>query len=404
MSMPELARITDETELAEAVSAAAAEAATLEIVAGGSKRALGRAGQTARTLDVSGLSGLTLYEPEELVLSAKAGTPLADIEDLLARHQQMLAFEPVDLGPLYGGPSGAGSVGGMFACNLSGPRRLSHGAVRDHALGARAVSGRGELFKSGGRVVKNVTGYDLPRLLAGSFGTLAVLSEITLKVLPRPAMQETLLVFGLGPDAAARAMSAAMGSSCEVSGAAALPASIVRRCPEIPAEVSVVAFRLEGFEPSVRARRAMLITAMSSFGAVEVLEADASAALWDMVRNALPFAGTGMRAVWRLSTSPMAGPVLAEAMMRALDAEAYCDWAGGLVWALMPAEAAEPDAVREMLRPHGGHATLIRGTPAERAGAVFQPLEGALDALTRRVKAGFDPLAILNPGRMHAGM
>ena len=295
-------------------------------------------------------------------------------------------------------------MGGLFACNLSGPRRLSHGAVRDHALGIRAVSGRGEVFKSGGRVMKNVTGYDLPRMLAGSFGTLAVMSEITLKVLPRPETEETLLVFGLDPAASAKAMSAAMGSSCEVSGAAWLPPEVARRRDEVPSEVSVVAFRLEGFAPSVRARRAMLISVMAPFGAVEVLEEVASQGFWAMVRDALPFAGTGERALWRISTAPMAGPVLARALSDALGAEAFCDWAGGLLWVLMPDAAAQAGAVRAALAPHGGHATLVRAVPGERGGDVFQPLEANLAALTRRVKASFDPRGILNPGRMHADL
>ncbi len=402
--MTDIVRPRHEIEIAEAVTSALAEGATLDVMGRGSKRGFGRASQTDRTLDVSALTGVTLYEPEELVLSARVGTPIAEIEALLGENSQMLAFEPMDFGPLYGTMPGAGSIGGAFACNLSGPRRLSHGATRDHALGIRAVSGRGEVFKSGGRVVKNVTGYDLPRMLAGSHGTLAVLSEVTLKVLPRPASEETLLVFGLGPVAAARAMSAAMGSSCEVSGAAMLPASVSRRRDEVPADASVVAFRLEGVEPSVRARRAMLITVMTPFGAVEVLEDPASRAFWAMVRDVQPFAGTGERAVWRISTAPMAGPPLADSLSQALDAEAYCDWAGGLVWLLMPGEAAHAQDVRAALRPHGGHATLVRATAAERAGAVFQPLDFALEALTQRVKASFDPKCLLNPGRMYAGM
>lgn len=402
--MSDVVTVSDEAALVDAVASAVAEGARLEVAGRASKRGIGRAAQATRTLDVSALCGVTLYEPEELVLSARAGTPMAEIEALLAKNAQMLAFEPMDPGPLLGSVPGGGSLGGMFACNLSGPRRLSHGAVRDHALGIRAVSGRGEVFKSGGRVMKNVTGYDLPRLLAGSHGTLAVMSEVTLKVLPRPQTQETLLVFGLDAAAAARAMSAAMGSSCEVSAAATLPASISRRREEVPAEVSVVAFRLEGFEPSVRARRAMLISVMTPFGAVEVLEEEASLAFWAMVRDVLPFAATMERAVWRISTTPMAGPRLAHELSHMLGAEAFCDWAGGLVWVQMPEEAARAEVVRAALEPHGGHATLIRASVAERAGDVFQPLDGPLDALQRRVKASFDPSGVLNPGRMYAGM
>ena len=414
--MSDVVTVSDEATLCEAVAAALSGGQTLEVVGHGSKRGIGRAIQTDLTLDVSRLSGVSLYEPDELVLSARAGTPMAEIEALLVQQNQMLAFEPMDLGPLLGRAPGLGSIGGVFSCNLAGPRRISAGAVRDHALGARAVSGRGEVFKSGGRVVKNVTGYDLPRLLAGAFGTLAVLSEVTLKVLPRPATEETLILLCQPAPALPRgdtsdlprlealAMSAAMGSSCEVSAAAALPAGLAGGLPSLPADRAVVAFRLEGFEPSVRARRAMLISVLAPFGGVEVLEDAASKGFWAGVRDVVPFAGTGDRAVWRISTPPIAGPFLADHLTRTLGAEAFCDWAGGLVWVLMPGEAAEAEAVRAALAPHGGHATLIRGTASARAGAVFQPLEPALDALTRRVKASFDPNGLLNPGRMHAGM
>lgn len=401
--MSDIVKVQDEAQIAEAVLAALSENKTLDVVGHGSKRGLGRASQTDRTLDVSEVRGVTLYEPGELVLSARAGTPMAQIETMLADNGQMMAFEPMDYGPLLGGPAGAGSIGGVFACNLSGPRRISHGAARDHALGARAISGRGEVFKSGGRVVKNVTGYDLPRLLAGSYGTLGVLSEVTLKVIPRPPTQETLIVFGLDADSSARAMSAAMGSSCEVSAAASIPAALAPRLPQLETDHSVVALRLEGFEPSVKARRAMLIQVLMPFGGVEVLEPQASAALWAGVRDVLPFAQTRERAVWRISTTPMAGPHLAAELAADLGAEAFCDWAGGLVWVQMPDAQPQAEAVRARLAPHGGHATLVRADPAQRAGAVFQPLEPAHAALSQRVKASFDPKGLLNPGRMYAG-
>ncbi|WP_029005953.1 glycolate oxidase subunit GlcE [Azorhizobium doebereinerae] len=403
--MTDVLKVADEAGLVAAVRAALEAGKTLDVTGRGSKRGLGRPSQTDWTLDLSGLSGVTLYEPEELILSAKAGTPIAEIEALLQARGQMLAFEPLDYGPLLGTADAAGTLGGVIACNLAGPRRISHGAARDHALGARAVSGRAEAFKSGGRVVKNVTGYDLPRLFAGSYGTLAVLSEFTLKVLPRPPMAETVVLPGVAPEVAGRAMSAAMGSSCEVSGAAYLPAPVAARIPELNVDVPAVALRLEGFEPSVRARRAMLISVLMPFGAVEVAEDAASAAIWSAIRDVRPFAGTGERAVWRLSTAPSAGPALAAELAETLGAEAYCDWAGGLVWLLLPGEASQAEAVRAALAPHGGHATLVRASAAERAAVpVFQPQEAGLAALTRRVKASFDPRGVLNPGRMYAGM
>ena len=222
--MTDLLKPRDAKDVEAAVRWALAEAKTLEIVGRGSKRGIGRAAQWDLSLDLSELSGVTLYEPEELVLSAKAGTPLAEIEKLLAEHNQELAFEPIDYGPLLGGAAGHGTIGGTVAANLSGPRRIKAGAARDHFLGFTAVSGRGETFKSGGRVVKNVTGYDLCKLMAGSWGTLAAMTDVTVKVLPRAETEQTLLVLGLDDAKAAQAMSAAMGSPNDVSGAAHLPA------------------------------------------------------------------------------------------------------------------------------------------------------------------------------------
>ncbi len=221
----------DEGDVVEAVAWAVSGGKTLEVIGEGTKRAIGRAAQTDRTLDVSGLSGVVLYEPEELVLSARAGTPVSRIETMLADNKQEFAFEPMDTGPILGGKAGEGTLGGLLSINFSGPRRIKAGATRDHALGIRAVSGRGEAFKAGGRVVKNVTGYDLPKLLTGAWGTLGVMTEITLKVLPVAEDVETVLAFGLSDARAIEAMAHAMGSACDVSAAAHFPQKAALRLP-----------------------------------------------------------------------------------------------------------------------------------------------------------------------------
>jgi glycolate oxidase FAD binding subunit len=255
--MPDLLKPRDDKDVGDALVWALAEGKTLEVVGHGSKRDIGRAAQTDMTLDLSGMSGIDLYEPDELILSAKAGTPIAEIEQALAAENQELAFEPMDCGPLLGGAPGRGTLGGVVSANLAGPRRIKSGAVRDHALGVYAVSGRGELFKAGGRVVKNVTGYDLPKFVAGSWGTLAVMTEVTIKVLPRAEDVETVLVLGLEDPRAVEAMAAAMGSSCEVSGAAHLPAGPAARIPVkavAAAGQPVTALRLEGIPVSIAYR------------------------------------------------------------------------------------------------------------------------------------------------------
>src|SRR4051812_27674416 len=277
----------DGKDVEAAVQWALAEGKTLEVMGQGSKRAIGRAAQWDLSLDLSDLSGVTLYEPEELVLSARAGTPMAEIETLLAASNQELAFEPMDYGPIFGATPGRGTLGGAVAANLSGPRRIKAGAARDHFLGFSAVSGRGETFKSGGRVVKNVTGYDLCKVLAGSYGTLAAMTEVTVKVLPRAETEETLLVLGLDDVGAAKAMRIAMGSANDVSGAAHLPAGVAIRLDHTS---SVTALRLEGVAPSVVHRKRALETLLRSFGTPGALDEPASRAFWKAVRDVMPFA------------------------------------------------------------------------------------------------------------------
>src|SRR3954469_23446672 len=217
----------DLAELRDAVAAALAAEEPVEIVGGGSKRALGRPLQTPHLLDLSLLPGIRDYAPGELVVTRRAARPLAEIERALAECGQMLAFEPPDWRALLGSDSES-TLGGVLACNLAGPRRIKAGAARDHFLGFRGVSGRAEAFKAGGKVVKNVTGYDLCKLLAGSYGTLAALEEVTVKVLPRPESVATVLFSGVAPGPAVRLMGAALGSPHEVSGAAYLPETIAR--------------------------------------------------------------------------------------------------------------------------------------------------------------------------------
>jgi glycolate dehydrogenase FAD-binding subunit len=408
--MPDHLKPRDAKDVEAAVQWALAEGKALELVGHGSKRTIGRPAQTDLTLDLSGLSGVTLYEPEELVLSAKAGTPLAEIEALVASRGQQLAFEPMDYGPILGGSAGRSTIGGALAANLSGPRRIKTGAARDHFLGVAGVSGRGEAFKSGGRVVKNVTGYDLCKLIAGSWGTLAAMTDVTIKVLPAPETEETVLVRGLDAARAVTAMTGAMGSSCDVSGAAHLPAPVAARIPagEIAgAGGAVTALRLEGFAPSVAHRKQMLAALMQPFGDLATIGAPVSRALWQAIRDVTPFAASrDERPLWRLSTAPSRGAQLGGMIARLGEAEMLFDWAGGLIWGALPAsDDAGAALMRRAVAVTGGHATLIRAPAALRAAAdVFAPQDAAVAALTKRVKESFDPKGVLNPGRMWAGI
>jgi len=402
----------DAKELASLVQYAAAEGEPLELIGTGTKRGLGRPMQTSLTVDLSGLAGVIAYEPDELVLTARAGTRLAEIERLLAEQRQELAFEPGDLGPFYGAEAGGGTLGGVLACNLSGPRRIKAGAARDHFLGFVAVNGRGEEFKAGGRVVKNVTGYDLCKLIAGSHGTLAAMTEVTLKVLPASEKTRTLLLYGLDDAAAIRALTEALGSAHDVSGAAHLPAEIARRSAVSYVAAggkSVTAVRVEGFPASVAARAAALAELLARHGPIEELHSANSRAFWAELRDATPFARDRSLAVWRLSLPPASGPGFTARVQGPLGAQYWYDWGGGLVWLGLPlAGDAGADAgaaiLRQALAPSGGHATLMRAPdPLRAAVAPFEPESPGVKRLSARIKASFDPRGVLNPGRMVAG-
>jgi glycolate oxidase FAD binding subunit len=404
----EFLRPRDAAEVEQAIRWALAGGKTLELVGHGSKRAIGCPAQTDATLDMSGVAGITLYEPDELVLSAKAGTALAEIEAVLASKGQHLPFEPIDYGPLFGEPAGRGTIGGTLAANVSGPRRIRAGAARDHLLGIVAVSGRGETFRSGGRVVKNVTGYDLCKLMAGSWGTLAVLTDVTIKVLPRPPAEATLLAFGLDDAAAATAMAKAMGSTAGVSGAAHLPDYAASRFVGLARRAeAVIALRVEGIVEGIADAIAGLREAVPPFAAGAVLDEVESRSLWRAIRDVRPFwPGTeaGDRALWRVSTAPSKGFEIVRKLSPA--AHAFYDWAGGLLW-IAPLAAADCCAgeIRAAVATAGGHGTLVRAPAAVRASVgAFAPETGVLAALTRRVKEGFDPQGVLNPGRMWAGV
>ena len=406
--MPSHLKPRDAEEVRTLVEWAAAETAPLEVVGAGSKRGWGRPLQATHSLELSALAGVTLYEPEELVLSARAGTKLAEIEALLAERRQQLAFEPADLGPFYGEPAGQGTLGGVLACNLSGPRRIKAGAARDHFLGVSAVNGRGELFKAGGRVVKNVTGYDLCKLLAGSHGTLAVMTDVTVKVLPAPEEMRTVLIFGLDDRAGIKALAAALKSEHEVSGAAHLPRPVA--AGSVVSAVGgagkpVTAVRVEGFPASVAHRAGALRALLAGFGPIEELHSQSSLSFWRELRDAVPFARRPERDVWRLSVPPSTGPEVVARIAGRVDLLAYYDWGGGLVWlALPPTADAGAAIVRAALAKDGGHATLLRAPDAVRAAVpVFEPLADGLAQLSRRVKESFDPRGILNPGRLYAG-
>ncbi|MCA0870824.1 FAD-binding protein [Seohaeicola saemankumensis] len=362
-----------EAELAEMVAGADGPL----WVKGGGTRGLGGAGEV---VSVAGIAGVELYEPGALTLVVRAGTPVAEIEAVLAAENQRLAFEPMDHRGLLG-TTGEPTIGGVVAGNISGPRRVQAGACRDFLLGVRFVDGAGQVVRNGGRVMKNVTGYDLVKLMAGSWGTLGILTEVALKVLPRPESEATLTVATAEAAVAVKAMAAALGSPFEVSGAAFDPEAGTR-------------IRIEGFESSVSYRASRLQEILVPFGAVTVESGpEQSSAIWRDLRDVAPFHG-GAGDVWRLSVKPTDAPEVA-ARLRA--ERVLYDWGGGLIWALVP----EGTDLRARLGGVAGHATLVRASEATRARlGVFQPEPEPLRRISEGLRARFDPRGILNPGLM----
>ncbi|MES3030121.1 MAG: FAD-binding protein [Pseudomonadota bacterium] len=401
----------DAADVASAVADALSDGKTLELIGGGSRRAFGRPVEADVVLDLSGVSGVVTYQPEELILAAAPGTPMAEIQAMLAQAGQQLAFEPPDFGPLWGLPAGQGTLGGAIMTGRGGPRRLTAGGPRDHCLGVKGVNGFGEAFAAGGRVVKNVTGFDLPKLIAGSFGTLCAATELTVKVLPAASDMATLAVVGLSDEAAMGVMAQALGSSAQVSSAAHLPADIARASSAagIIGQAAVTLLRLEGVRPSVAARVGHLAQALEAAGPQILLDREASAAIWKEVADAAWFAGGADTVVWKLSVPPTLGAAIGARLAGELSGRCYYDWGGGGVWLELPgADDAHAAQVRRVLREvvgGDGHATLMRAADAVRATEdPFQPLAPALAALSERVRAQFDPQRIFNPGRMYGGL
>lgn len=391
----------DETAVIAAVMAAAEAGEPLALSGRATKTAILRPVQAARGLTTKNLTGITLYSPKELIISARAGTPLSEIEAALAENGQHLIAEPPDLTALLDTVGGQ-TIGGIVATNLSGPRRVAWGAMRDHVMGIRGVNGAGERIHSGGRVLKNVTGLDLCKLLTGSHGTLAVITEITLKVLPAPETTGSIVLFGLDAERGVAALSAGLGSPYGVSAAAWLPDA--SQVPVLGRDGSATVLRIEDFTPSVAYRTARLRAELGSFGRAELLDDPTSRAVWRAVGDARPLVARPSDAIWRVSVRPSAGPAVLRAVAEA-GVAGFLDWGGGQVWLAGPATSETHCRIETAARAASGTWMLLRAPDALRVAVDVVPPEAApLARITRRVKAAFDPRGILNPGRIYAGL
>ncbi len=386
----------DEAEAAEIVRAARKDRIKLDIVGGGARGGLGRPSEGAERLATARIAGIVFHEPAEMTISIRAGTPLGVVEAALAAHGQMLPFEPIDHRALYAS-AGEPTVGGLVATNASGPRRISVGAARDALIGLRLVNGRGDSVKSGGRVMKNVTGLDLVKLNCGAHGTLGLVTEATFKLLPRPQAEATIVIRRLDDERAVAAMTRALGSPFGVSGAAAIGAGMGREFPR-------TFLRVEGFAESVDYRVERLIALNAYLGAEHALRGEDSQRLWRAARDAEFLAEPRERAIWRVSLSPSKG-LRFVARLGANALAHFYDWGGGLVWLASEPTQGAAAALRAALEPLGGHATLVRAPDELRARIdVFEPLSPPLARLTKNVKASFDPDGVFNFGRMRAEM
>ena len=384
-----------EEGVADAIRQAAEDLGPLQLCGGGTRLGLGRPVQAAETLSLAALNEVSLYEPGELTLVVQAGMPMDDLHALLDAEDQQLTFEPPDHRALLGS-EGTPTIGGAIAAGASGPRRLRMGAARDALLGIRYVNGSGEVLRAGGRVMKNVTGYDVPKLLCGAYGTLGAITEIGLKTMPKVETVVTLALRGLADAEAVAAMADALRTPTDISAAAHLPAAIAA---SLGFDTAVTLVRVEGFEAQAAYRIGALETALGGHGELTRIDTDP----WPAIRDVQPFAGDA-RAVWRLSMKATDAPALVAELRERTECDAFYDWGGGLVWlAVPPGEDAQEPAIRSALASRGGHATLIRAPDAIRAAVpVFQPESEPIAALSARIERAFDPKGILNPGRMRA--
>ncbi len=385
----------NENQAVEIVRDAKAHREPLAIQGGGTHAGLGRPMQTAAALSTKALRGIIFHEPAEMVIRARAGTPLAEIEAALASKGQMLPFEPMDHRGIFGS-QGEPSVGAVAACNISGPRRIRNGAARDSLIGVRFINGSGEAINSGGRVMKNVTGLDLVKLQCGAWGTLGLLTEVTFKVIPVTQTEGTLVLEGLNDAAAIAVMSAALGSPFEVSGAAHEPGANARTF-----------LRIEHFAPSVDYRLGELEKLLSKFATSRRLDRDTSQSLWRDIRGVTALSGDLSKALWRVSVAPSQATHFVQTLReRGLAPDYVFDWGGGLIWLAVSASGdAGASHIRTALSGTSGHATLVRAPDDVRQTTdVFQPQSAALMKLTRGVKASMDIAGIFNPGRMYAGV
>jgi glycolate oxidase FAD binding subunit len=374
---------TSEDEVAEIIRHAVAKKQRIVIRGGATRTGLHTSDADAVQLSTRALTGITLYEPSEMVISARAGTPLSEVEALLATKGQHLTFEPMDHRALYGS-TGEPTIGAVAACNISGPRRIQAGAARDSLIGLRFVNGQGEVIRAGGRVMKNVTGLDLVKLQAGAFGSLGVLTEVTFKVLPKPLSATTLVLSGLSDDRAIEAMAVALGTPFEISGAAHMAGG--------QQGVSITLLRIESAESGANYRVEELAKVLADFDPAREMYHANQDELWRVIRDARLLWHDGSAVVWRISVKPSDAPRLVDAICQKSEAVVVYDWGGGLIWLSTPDDDATAMLVRRVAKQLHAHARLEHAPEALRARhSLLMPLSSALHQLEKGIRQAVDP-------------
>ena len=393
-------RPLSESELAEMVRAAAADHHTLEILGSGSKRAMGRPVEADDCLDLSALRGIRSYDAEELVVTAASATPLREIAAELAEHRQCLGFDPADWGPLFGMAPQSGTIAGALAADVSGTRRVLHGAARDHLLGIRAVNGFGKTYKAGGKVVKNVTGFDISKLMCGSLGILGPMSEVTLRLLPSPTHSASLAVRDLETEAGLHLLRRVWREPLEASGLLYLPKAILEHFDlGGSTDAGIVLLRVEGSAAALTDKRRRLSGLLEGLRVEDLEQGDQ---VFAAAANGSVFAPIPLD-VWRMAVPPAAAPEVAAALVGTLW---YADWAGGLFWIATSDDALSAAAGLERICARAqGQLQLLRADADQRRRFAARPSgEAGVLELMRTVKSAFDPLALFNPGRLYEGL
>lgn len=395
-----------ENEISEFVKFCNQKNIPIEIKGSGSKSNIGRNFQSEKTIDLSGYSGIIKYEPEELYIKVKSGTPINEISRELEKHNQQLAFEPTDFGYIFNGKSNPGTIGGTMACNFSGPRRFKSGSVRDHVLGVKIITGRGDSVKSGGTVVKNVTGYDLSKIITGSYGTLAVISEISIKVLPKPPSIKSLIIHNAQLKKSLDYLNIALSSSSDISGAVFYPEYFNEKFKlnDLVNKGPLTALRVEGVSSSIDDRVQKLIDELGLLrDEINFLNDEQSRIFWSNTRDLKVFSNTDKNLI-RIVTPPSETLNIINSLKK-ISSRYFIDWGGNLIW--MEIEKINASIIKDiniMTDKANGYFTIIKLDDSLKAGLDVFKIDPIKFKISEKIKKSFDPKRILNPGKMYSGI